>query len=143
MGDSRLLVPPFPPEVNSSGDLALLTVIIPGEPSSQAAVDAVFTIRDQYVPAALEGVDAEILVGGLTAEATDVFSIVETYTPIVFAFVLGFSFIILMLVFRSIVIPIKAGGHEPPLRGHGVRAAGPGVPRKTWARTCWGSSTQR
>ena len=108
MGDSRLLVPPIPPEVNSSGDLALLTVIIPGEPSSQAAVDVVSTIRDQYIPSAFGGVDAEALVGGVTAEATDVFSIVKTYTPIVFAFVLGFSFIILMLVFRSIVIPIKA-----------------------------------
>ena len=108
MGDGRFLVPPVPPEVNSSGDLALLTVIIPGEPSSQAAVDAVSTIRDQYIPSALEGVDAEILVGGVTAEATDVFSIVDAYTPIVFAFVLGFSFIILMLVFRSIVIPVKA-----------------------------------
>ena len=108
MADSRLLVPPIPPEVNSSGDLALLTVIIPGEPSSQAAVDVVSTIRDQYIPSAFGGVDAEALVGGVTAEATDVFSIVETYTPIVFAFVLGFSFIILMLVFRSIVIPIKA-----------------------------------
>ena len=108
MGDSRLLVPPVPPEVNSSGDLALLTVIIPGEPSSQAAVDVVSTIPDQYIPSAFGGVDAEALVGGVTAEATDVFSIVETYTPIVFAFVLGFSFIILMLVFRSIVIPIKA-----------------------------------
>ena len=107
-GDGRFLVPPVPPEVNSSGDLALLTVIIPGEPSSQAAVDAVSTIRDQYIPSALEGVDAEILVGGVTAEATDVFSIVDAYTPIVFAFVLGFSFIILMLVFRSIVIPVKA-----------------------------------
>ena len=107
-GDSRLLVPPVPPEVNSSGDLALLTVIIPGEPSSQAAVDVVSTIRDQYIPSAFGGVDAEALVGGVTAEATDVFSIVKTYTPIVFAFVLGFSFIILMLVFRSIVIPIKA-----------------------------------
>ena len=108
MGDGRFLVPPVPPEVNSSGNLALLTVIIPGEPSSQAAVDAVSTIRDQYIPSALEGVDAEILVGGVTAEATDVFSIVDAYTPIVFAFVLGFSFIILMLVFRSIVIPVKA-----------------------------------
>ena len=108
MGDSRLLVPPVPPEVNPSGDLALLTVIIPGEPSSQAAVDVVTTIRDQYIPSAFGGVDAEALVGGVTAEATDVFSIVATYTPIVFAFVLGFSFIILMLVFRSIVIPIKA-----------------------------------
>ena len=96
------------PIVNDTGDLALLTVIIPGEPRSQAAVDVVETIRGQYVPAAFDGVDAEAVVGGVTAEAADVFSIVRRYTPIVFAFVLGFSFLVLMLVFRSIVIPIKA-----------------------------------
>ncbi len=94
--------------VNDAGDLALLTAIIPGEPRSQAAVDVVEAIRGQYVPAAFDGVDAEALVGGVAAEATDVFSIVQAYTPIVFAFVLGFSFLVLMLVFRSIVIPIKA-----------------------------------
>ena len=46
--------------------------------------------------------------GGLTAEATDFYGIVDVYTPIVFVFVLGLSFIILMMVFRSIVIPLKA-----------------------------------
>ena len=107
-GDGRFLVPPTRPEVSPSGDLALLTIIIPGEPRSQPAVDVVSTIRDQYVPAAFDGVPAEVFVGGVTAEAPDVFSIVRVYTPIVFAFVLGCSFLILMLVFRSIVIPIKA-----------------------------------
>ena len=95
-------------DVNDAGDLARLTVVIPGEPRSQDAVGVVETIRDQYVPAAFNGVDAEAFVGGVTAEATDVFSIVQRYTPIVFVFVLGFSFLVLMLVFRSIVIPIKA-----------------------------------
>ena len=66
------------------------------------------TIREEYIPSAFEGVDAEVLVGGITAETADVFSIVRTYTPIIFALVLGCSFLILMLVFRSIVIPIKA-----------------------------------
>ncbi len=66
------------------------------------------TIRGEYIPAAFDGVDAEVFVGGVTAEASDVFSIVQTYTPIVFTFVLGFSFLVLMLVFRSIVIPMKA-----------------------------------
>ncbi len=94
--------------VNDSRDLALLTAFIPGEPRSQEAVDVVSTIQDRYIPAAFDGVDAEALVGGVTSEAADVFSIIGAYTPIVFAFVLGFSFIILMLVFRSIVIPIKA-----------------------------------
>ena len=96
------------PVVNDSGDLALLTVIIPGEPRSQAAVDIVETIRNQYVPSAFNGVDAEALTGGVSSETADIFSIVRDYTPIVFAFVLGFSFLVLMVVFRSIVIPIKA-----------------------------------
>ena len=44
----------------------------------------------------------------MTADATDLQAVINRYTPIVFAFVLGFSFIVLLLVFRSIVIPIKA-----------------------------------
>ena len=109
------VVPPDPignPQVlwlpNQAGDLALLTVVIPGESSSKAAVDALNVLRDNHVPAAFDGVPAEVLVGGVTATTADVFEITDRYTPIVFAFVLGFSFIILMLVFRSIVIPIKA-----------------------------------
>ena len=93
---------------NTSGNLALIEVLISGEPRTEAAVNVVETIRNQYVPAAFDGVDAEVFVGGVSAEATDVYSIVQGYTPIVFAFVLGFSFLLLMLVFRSIVIPIKA-----------------------------------
>ena len=66
------------------------------------------TLREVHVADAFDGVPAEVHVGGVTAEATDFFNIVDVYTPIVFAFVLGLSFIILMLAFRSIVIPIKA-----------------------------------
>ena len=105
--DPRFPLPPIP-TVSPSGDLGLLTLITHGEPSSQATVDAVTVLRDEYIPAAFEGVAAEVLVGGVSAASADVFDIVATYTPIVFVFVLGFSFIILMLVFRSIVIPIKA-----------------------------------
>ena len=109
------LLPPDPignPTVlwtpNTAGDLALMLVVISGEPSSKAAVDSLNVIRDTHVPAAFEGVPAEVLVGGVSAVTADVFDITARYTPIVFAFVLGFSFIILMLVFRSIVIPLKA-----------------------------------
>ncbi len=96
------------PEVSETGDLALVTVYIHGEPRSHEAVDVVNEIRDEFIPAAFEGVEAKALVGGVSAIAADVFSTVDVYTPIVFAFVLGCSFLILMLVFRSIVIPIKA-----------------------------------
>ena len=96
------------PEVSDDGDLALVTVYIEGEPRSHEAVDVVNLIRDDFIPAAFEGVEAKALVGGVSAIAADVFSTVDVYTPIVFVFVLGCSFLILMLVFRSIVIPVKA-----------------------------------
>ena len=95
-------------EVNEDGDLALVTLPFPGEPNSREATGKLGTLRDVHVPEAFEGVPAEVYVGGVTAEAADFFGIVDVFTPIVFAFVLGTSFIILMLVFRSIVIPIKA-----------------------------------
>ena len=96
------------PQVNDPRDLALITVYAEGEPRSHETVEVVTAIRDEYIPAAFDGVDAKVFVGGVSAVAADVFSTVNTYTPIVFAFVLGCSFLILMLVFRSIVIPVKA-----------------------------------
>ena len=101
---------PIPPVVipGPSGDLALMSVAIHGEPSGPDAVGAVASLRQQHIPAAFDGAPATVLVGGLTAVSADLFDVVDRYTPIVFAFVLGLSFIILLLVFRSIVIPIKA-----------------------------------
>ena len=93
---------------NPAGDLALMSVVIPGEPSGRAAVAAMATLRERHIPAAFDGVPAEVFVGGVTAITADLFDIVARYTPIVFAFVLGLSFLILLLVFRSIVIPVKA-----------------------------------
>lgn len=94
--------------VNPHGDLGSLSVAPAGEPSGRQAVDAVTDLRDEYIPAAFEGLDADVYVGGRTATTIDIFNVIDTYTPIVFAFVLGVSFLILMLVFRSIVIPLKA-----------------------------------
>ena len=101
---------PVPPvlQVNEAGDLALLTLPFPGESSSRAATAKVATLREELIPDAFQGVSAEVYVGGLTVETADFYGIVDLYTPIVFAFVLGLSFIILMMVFRSIVIPLKA-----------------------------------
>ena len=106
--DPTFPVPPQPPVVNTAGDVALSTLPFPGKSTSPEAADDMKRLREQHVAPAFEGVNAEVLVGGLTAEVTDFYGIVRVYTPIVFAFVLGLSFIILMMVFRSIVIPLKA-----------------------------------
>ena len=99
---------PVTTEVNEAGDLEVVSVLIAADPFEDAAYDAIDRLRDDYLPAAFAGVDADVLVGGESAVADDVFATIAKYTPIVFAFVLGFSFILLLVVFRSIVVPIKA-----------------------------------
>jgi putative drug exporter of the RND superfamily len=66
------------------------------------------TMVNERIASAFEGTDATVLVGGDTAFNKDFFDLAESYTPIVFALVLGLSFLLLTVVFRSIVVPIKA-----------------------------------
>ena len=94
--------------VNSAGDLAVISLPATSDVQSTEALDSVETLRDDYVPQAFGGVDAEVLVGGPSAFTVDFNGIVDTFTPIVFAFVLGMSLILLLLAFRSIVVPIKS-----------------------------------
>ena len=108
IADSPIFPVPATLTANDAGDLALLTLPFPGESSSREATGHMATLREELIPAAFDGVPADVYVGGLTAETADFYGIVDRFTPIVFAFVLGLSFLILMMVFRSIVIPIKA-----------------------------------
>ena len=107
IAEPRFPVPPAR-EVNDAGDLTLLSLPYPGQPASPEAADLMSVLRGEIIPTAFEGAPAQVYVGGLTAEVADFFGIVRVYTPIVFALVLGLSFVILMMVFRSLVIPLKA-----------------------------------
>jgi putative drug exporter of the RND superfamily len=101
---------PQPPQTSQDGTVTLVAIPFAGEATdsqSQAAVDAVTTLRDQYVPQAF-GPDSGVLVGGDTALTKDFFDISDQYTPIIILLVLGLSFILLTVVFRSIVVPAKA-----------------------------------
>jgi RND superfamily putative drug exporter len=95
-------------EANDAGDLLLLTVPVAGDPNSTVAHDAIKRLRSAIVPAAFDGVDADVLVTGETAGNEDFYNVIRTYAPYVFGFVLGLSFLLLMVVFRSIVVPVKA-----------------------------------
>ena len=96
-------------ETNEAGDLTVVSAPVKADPSSAVATDSLERIRGDYVPQAFGGVeDIEVLVGGITAFNKDFFDLTDTYTPIVFVFVLGMSFVLLTVVFRSIVVPIKA-----------------------------------
>jgi putative drug exporter of the RND superfamily len=79
------------------------------DPSNDAAFDAIRTLRSDLVPAAFGGVSGvQVLVGGNTAFFTDFLDVVNTYQWIVLAFVLGLSFLLLTVVFRSVVVPATA-----------------------------------
>jgi RND superfamily putative drug exporter len=95
-------------ETNEAGDLALLTVAMPGDFSSSESRAALERLRGDYIPAAFDGVPAEVSVGGATAETVDSVQLQRDYLPLVFTFVLGLSFLLLVVVFRSIVVPLKA-----------------------------------
>jgi putative drug exporter of the RND superfamily len=95
-------------EQGERGDVARMTVPIAGDPEGEGAVDAVRDLRDDLIPRAFAGVDAEVLVGGDTAEELDYIETVDAWVVPVFAFVLGLSFVLLTIAFRSIVVPLKA-----------------------------------
>jgi RND superfamily putative drug exporter len=78
------------------------------EPSSARASAAVDRLRDDYVPAAFGATADGVLVGGAPAEARDSFAVDAGWLPIVIAFVLTLSFVLLTLAFRSIAIPLTA-----------------------------------
>jgi putative drug exporter of the RND superfamily len=94
--------------VNDAQDAAIVSFPINADPQSATATASIDQIRDEYVPQAFGGTAATVLVGGDTAFNKDFFDLTDTYTPIVFAFVLGLSFLLLTLMFRSIVVPLKA-----------------------------------
>jgi putative drug exporter of the RND superfamily len=93
---------------NDDGTVALYSVPINGDTTSNATLDSVRALRREYIPQAFSGVNAKVLVGGDSAGAIDYINTTNNSTPIVFAFVLTLSFVLLTIVFRSIVVPIKA-----------------------------------
>ncbi len=95
-------------EVNPAGDLAVASTPIAGDPAHERATNAVRRLKADFIPDAFEGVDAEVLVTGRTAGNLEFFDITTQYTPFVIVFVLGISFVLLTVVFRSLVVPAKA-----------------------------------
>src|SRR5918992_1367025 len=99
-----------PPELRRSpdNDLGVLTVPIGPDALSDRAIEAVERLRDELIPATFEGVPAEALVTGATAENIDYFAVMEFWLPLVIAFVLVLSFALLTVAFRSVVVPATA-----------------------------------
>ena len=89
----------------------LISVPMAGDPeATDRARDAVRRTAERHDPGgSFDGVDANVLVTGTPPAGTRTSTMsIRNYAPYVFAFVLGLSFLLLMVVFRSIVVPVKA-----------------------------------
>jgi RND superfamily putative drug exporter len=98
-------------ETDVSPDLRVMTVDIPtvGDGIEDSSIRALDELRDNLVPAAFGGVSGvETNVTGPAAQTVDFNENMKSHLPYVFAFVLGAAFLLLLVTFRSIVIPIKA-----------------------------------
>jgi putative drug exporter of the RND superfamily len=91
-------------ERSADGEVALLSVPVRGDPSSTEATAAVRELRADIIPETFAGTDAEVLVGGQSAEDIDYFDSVIDPAPFVIAFVLLLTFVLLTIVFRSVVV---------------------------------------
>jgi RND superfamily putative drug exporter len=97
-----------PPQWDQAGDFAVVNIDLTTGPSDPASIRAVDELRSTIVPQAFAGSGVEHYVTGEPAFNKDFFDLVDHWTPIVFLFVLGLSFLLLTLAFRSIVVPAKA-----------------------------------
>ncbi|MET8219606.1 MMPL family transporter [Streptomyces hirsutus] len=93
-----------PPQLNEQGTTALLAIIPEAGPTAVATEDAVHDIRDRV--ADIEG--ADIALTGATALGIDVSEKLADALPVYLLLVVGLSILLLMLVFRSVLVPLKA-----------------------------------
>lgn len=96
------------PIQSPSGGAALIHVQPATSPQDEATSDLVRQLRDVVIPQAVGGSGIEPQVTGPTAATIDLSSFLRGRTVAFFAAVLGASFILLMIVFRSLVVPLKA-----------------------------------
>ncbi len=98
-------------ELIESKDRTVAQINIPtiGSGTDQASLDALHKLRDDIVPATVGAVPgAAVNVTGDAASSEDFRTNLESRLPLIFAFVFGLAFLLMLVTFRSIVIPIKA-----------------------------------
>jgi len=100
-----LATPPIP---NPQGNTAIITVYPTTSPQDKSTDDLVHRLRQQVIPQAVAGSDVKVYVGGITAVFTDFAAKIGQRLPVLIGVVILLSFLLLMAVFRSILVPVKA-----------------------------------
>jgi uncharacterized membrane protein YdfJ with MMPL/SSD domain len=94
---------------SKDGTVAQINIPTVGSGNDQASFDALAKLRDDIVPATVGKVEgATVNVSGEAAASEDFRTNLDSRLPLIFAFVFGLAFLLMLVTFRSIVIPIKA-----------------------------------
>ncbi len=96
------------PTLSEDKKVAVFTVISESEPWADETVSLVENLRDEVIPAAVKGTQANSYVGGQTAGYIDLASKIAEKLPLMILVVVGLSFLVLLMAFRSVLVPIKA-----------------------------------
>jgi RND superfamily putative drug exporter len=100
---------PMSVSVNSAGTVAVVSMPLAGGGTDATSNRALVTLREQLIPRAFERLGAvRVQVTGETAQSKDFNDLLAARTPLVFAFVLGLAFLLLLVTFRSLTIPVTA-----------------------------------
>ncbi len=97
-----------PANVNTAAGIASVVVFPTTGPQDEATRETVERLRAEVIPTALAGSPARAHVGGQMVNFADVGARVNDRLPLFIGAVLGLSFLLLMLVFRSVLVPLKA-----------------------------------
>ena len=97
-----------PPEVDAEAGVATLIAFPTTAPQDDATLDTIDRLRAEVLPPVLDGSPARAHVGGQTASWADIGDRVNDRLPLFIAAVILLSFLLLTLVFRSVLVPLKA-----------------------------------
>ena len=98
----------LPPSVNEDGSAAVLAITATTAPADPVTSDLVKRLRTEVIPEATRGQGVTAYVGGITAAYDDLADIISSRLPLVIGVVLALSFVVLLVAFRSVLVPVKA-----------------------------------
>ena len=96
------------PQLNDEDTVAIVFVTPDSAPQDEATDELVDRLRNDVVPAATEGSNAVVYVSGLTAAFKDIADRIMERLPLFLLYIIGVTFIVLAMAFRSIVISLTA-----------------------------------
>src|SRR4051794_37321155 len=99
----------LPPQVNEAGDTATMIAYPTTTPQDEATDKTVKTARNVTLPSVARETGARVSIGGTTASNIDFAKTIRDKLPLFIGVVVGLSLLLLAIVFRSILIPVKAG----------------------------------